>query len=286
MANGLTKIDNNQVIPFDADLPEHLRNEKTAGITGLDPSDFKLPRIKLLQALSPEIRQFPGIALPGIFWHTGSNISLGNDFKFIPACAFKRVILWSSRNQNATVLAYSKDGRSWDSGGNSQFQIQVKGSNNPVTIRTGANVASSRLLDWGSSDPANPRSPPAATLIYEYLCYLPMRPELSPVMLGLYRTAANNAVKLNTTLLQLRMPTYSVVVDCVSKELQDDGNVWSVPTFKPAGRAGKEAFAISKQIASEYESYSKNYDISDLEKSVDKNDYSKSVNVKDDEIPF
>ncbi len=286
MAKDIVKASSNlpeSFVPF-TDLPDHLKDENATGIKGLDSSDFKLPRIKLLQALSPEVRAYPGIAIPGHFWHTGSNTSLGSDFKFVPATASKRVILWSSRNNGAKLIAFSQDGRNWTSGGNQKHQINVKGVPNPVTIATGKDVASSRLLEWGSSNPSDPKSSPAATLIYEYLVYLPDYPSLSPCMLGMYRTAIDNAKKLNTSLLQMRKPIYSVVVDCIAEELQDNGNVWSVPSFKLAGWATKNAYVIAKQMSEEYDAYTANYTADEVEGNSSSS--KSNAPIKDDEIPF
>ena len=267
-----------------ADMPEHLKNESAAGINGLDSSDFKLPRIKLLQALSPEVRAYPGKAIPGHFWHSGANVSLGNDFKFVPASASKRAILWSSRNNGAKLVAFSSDGRNWSMGGNQSHELTVKGLPKPVMVNTGKDVVSSRLLEWGSSNPADPKSPPAATLIYEYLCYLPDHPEMSPCIMGMYRTAIDNAKKLNTSLLQIRKPIYSVVVDCISEEIQENGNVWSVPSFKLAGWASKEAYTISKKMSEDYEAYTAVYTSDEV--TGNSSSASKSAPIKDDEIPF
>ena len=283
----IAKVENSSLISFDGDVPEHLRNETSTGIKGLDSSDFKLPRIKLLQGLSPEVEAFPGKALKNNFWHTGRNMSLGDNFKLVVVNAGKRVLVWSSRQLNAKLLAFSRDGKTWDYGGNSILEINVKGVATPVKISTGKDVPSSRLLEWGSTNPSDPRSPPAATLIYEYLCYLPDHPELSPVIMGMYRTATDNAKKLNTSLLQMRKPCYSLIVDCVAEKLTGPEGAWSVPSFKLAGWAPKTTFDLCKSMAEEYETYVGAYSPDDGDEVKPTANMSSGKSIpKDDEISF
>lgn len=239
-----------------SDVPDYLVASNTSdGLIGLDGSDFKIPRIQVLQPLSPALRSFPGEARPDEFWHNGANMSLGKEFIFVPCVASKRVILWAPRDtMEGGMLAFSADGKNWTTGGNKTFDITLKG-NRKVKWSTGKSVPQSRLLDWGSSDPDDDSSTPAATLVYEYLCYLPGHPELSPCMLGVYRTGVNNAKKLNTNLLMQRKPIASIAVKCFVDIQQEGKNTWSVPNFKLAGFVQRKDFDIACDMAEQYGKY-------------------------------
>jgi hypothetical protein len=250
------------------------------GLEGLDQSDYKLPRIKLLQPLSPEVRSFPGQAIPSQFWHCGANVDLGTQFDFVAAVASKRVILWAPREAGGAMLAYSADGKTWTTGGDQTFDLELKGKKR-VSWNTRENVVQSRLLEWGSSDPSDEKSPPAATLIYEYLCYLPTHPDLSPCMLGVYRTAIHNAKKLNTSLLMLRKPLAAVKISCFSDMMQEGGNAWAVPNFKLAGYVQLKDYEVAKEMAAQYTSYTAEYHPDE-----ERGSKAKLASITNDEIPF
>jgi hypothetical protein len=243
-----------------AEVPDYLKEEKAKATTGLDTSDFILPRIKLLQAMSPECRNVEG-AKSGTFWHTGANKSLGTSFRFLPAVVAKRVILWepTKSGTGGKVLAYSADGRNWAMGGNTTHNVTLKDGKTKATWNTKATVAQSKLLEWGSSDPSVESSPPAATLIYDYCCYLLDEPGLSPTMLGCYKTSINQAKKLNTALLMTNKPIQASIVECSALNMTSEGNTWSVPSFKLTGYAAKEQYLLAKEMGERYANHTADY---------------------------
>lgn len=254
----ITEDNKNTLIPLDS-APDYLTGEKVTGMEALSGSDFKIPRIKHLQPLTPEITSFPGKAIPGEFWHTGANKSLGNEFNFVPCLISKRVIIWHP-DRGVGMLAFSRDGLHWDQGGNQVHEVKIKNVPKPVKWNTGKDVASSKLLDWGTFNPDDPDSGPAATLSYEYLCYLPDYPELSPVVMGLYKTAINNGKQLNTSILMTRRPPQSLLVRCFAEEKHEGENTWHVPKFETQGYIPKELYEICKNIAEKQASYQTTYD--------------------------
>jgi hypothetical protein len=252
------------IIPFD-NVPDYLKDKAQTGMEGLGKDDFKVPRIKLLQALNPEVRSFQGEAIPGEFWHTGANKSLGSTFNFVPLIVGKRVIVWDANggDQGGDILAFSKNAMDWTTGGNKTFKVKLKGRKDEVTWQTGRNVATSGLLEWGSSDPEDNNSPPAAQLTYEYLCYLPDHPMLSPCLLGLFRTGLANARQFNTSLFMLRRPTTSIIVKCFADEKSEGKLSWFVPQFKTAGFAPQELFNTCEEIQKNYAEYQAEYNHND-----------------------
>lgn len=254
---------NGLVVSFDS-LPDYLPSGvKNTGIENLDKNDFKTPRITLLQGLSPQLQSFPETAKPGHFWHTGLNINLGERFIFTPITAAKRVILYRPRgDQDGGILAFSKDAKSWDIGGNQKFSVKLKGKKTPVEWNTGDSVANSGLTEWGSKDPEDADSPPAATMIYEYLCYLPARPELSPCVLSLSNTSLPNGKNFNTSLLTMARsgrPIYCLAVECFPETETNSDGTWTVPNFKMLGFANKETYEAAKVLSETYSNYKVDY---------------------------
>lgn len=267
----IAKREENAISPL-SQLPDYLKGDERTGIETLGQGDFKIPRIKLLQALSPEIKTFQGKAIPGEFWHSGLNISLGNEFTFVPAIAGKKVILFNPRSNGGGILAFSRDAIKWQTGGNEKHSVNkiFKGQKDAIIWDTKRDVSSSGLLEWGSSIPDNSNSQPAATLIYEYLCYLPDMPNLSPCVMGLAKTALPNARQFNTALLMLHKPTASIAVRCFADEENEGENSWWVPAFEPKGFVSKEVFEAAKTLGDQHSAYQADYDVADVEDATKK----------------
>lgn len=158
-----------------------------------DSSDVVMPRIKLLQGLSKEVETFDA-AKAGLFWHTGFDVSLGDTVKFVVCARKKKFLLTAPIDDGQGVLARADDFITWDRLG--RWDIKIKGKKKPVQWEiTDANVEKSGLANWGTYDPEDEDSPPAATLFYEYLVLLPDHLDLGPVMLSLARSQIKKAKK-------------------------------------------------------------------------------------------
>jgi len=163
-------------------IPAHLAQyQKKSKIGNVDSSDMIIPRIKLLQAISPELQTFNN-AKAGVFWHTTANEPLGSTLMGIPIVIRKSYILWAPRNDDRMILARAMDGEHWDVP-LAEFTVKPKGSANSVTYYTKGSVAESGLAEFGSSVPGDPQSVPAASLTYNMLWYFPEFPELSPAVI-------------------------------------------------------------------------------------------------------
>jgi len=259
MGSEVAVSNNSEMIPLDQ-VPDYLKGNERTGLEALGAGDYKVPRVVMLQALNPECRAFPGKAIPGNFWHTGANISLGNKFKMIAAIASKKVILFKPRWEGGGILAISNDAVKWDSGGNKSFTVKpVDRSEKTVVYNTGRDVASSGLAKWGSSNPEVENSPPAATLIYEYLIYLPDYPNLSPCLMGMSKTALPEAKALNTSYMMLKRPMSSVFVEITAKEVTENNNTWYVPTGRSIGFALPNVYSMVDNMGKQYANYQADY---------------------------
>lgn len=168
----LTKAQGDQV-------PDYLRGFQKGSIGNVDSSDRIIPRIKLVQAISPEVTDFPEFAKPGQFWHAIAQGNLGPSFEAIPIVIRKSYILWAPRSDDRGILARAMDAIHWEPA-DAAFTVKPKGSPNNVTYKTAKTVAESKLDQFGTSIPGDPNSPPAASLTYNMMWWLPKYPELSP----------------------------------------------------------------------------------------------------------
>lgn len=187
-----------------AALPAHLQGGKKAKLGNLDKSDLIIPRVKLLQAISPEIvEQNNPLAKPGQFWHTIAAEPMGDRLTFVPIVIRKTLALWAPRGDQRGILARSSDCVNWDAGfKNQEFDVKPKGVARAFKINTGDSVKSSFIVDledspsldeFGTGIPGDPKSAPMASLTYNMLFYFPDFPDYSPAVVINTRSAVKAA---------------------------------------------------------------------------------------------
>ena len=129
----------NEVTTKKNELPAYLQEyAKKSKLGNIDATDQIIPRIKLIQAISPELVEYND-AKAGTFWHTVACETLGDKLTAIPIVIRKSYILWSPRNDERGILARAMDGIHWDVP-NAEFTVKPKGSPSSVTYNTGGNV--------------------------------------------------------------------------------------------------------------------------------------------------
>ncbi len=222
----------------DDQLPDYLRGTTYKNTDNFDSSDVVIPRIKLLQGLSGEIELYPGIARQGEFWHTGLDISLGPQFVFVIADRRKKYLLQAPIADGQGILARADDAKTWDRLGD--WQVKIKGQKNPVpwAIKS-EDVEESGLAAWGSSIPGDEDSPPAATLFYDYLVFLPDRMDLGPAVVSLARSQVKKAKKGLNDKIKLQAdsgkPMQSLLFKASSVDDSADGQDFKNWQFSSAG---------------------------------------------------
>lgn len=188
-----------------AAVPAYLQGkEKTSKVGNIDQTDLIIPRVKLLQAISPEITEsnLPG-AKAGQFWHTVAAEPMGDTLVGVPIVFRKSIVLWAPRNDDRGILARSSDGVHWDKGyADMEFEIKPKGAPKAFKIFTGKDVKSSGLAEFGSSVPGDPQSAPLASLTYNMMWFFPEFPFHSPAIIINTRSGVKPAKMLISNLEQ------------------------------------------------------------------------------------
>lgn len=188
-------------------VPEFMRKYAGAGTEALKADDVEVPRIKLLQALSPELDEF-NEAEKGTFWHAMADAALGESIRIVPVWTDVSYILWRPREMGGGILARAADGVHW-SPAQGEFQVNLKNVKNAITWKLANTVAASGLGEWGSMNPEDTNSPPAATRMYNVVCVMPDLPvELSPAVVTLQRSAIGVARKFMGKLKISNAPSF------------------------------------------------------------------------------
>jgi hypothetical protein len=213
--------------------------QEHAGLGRFGVGDVEMPRLKLLQAPSPELTEFNN-AKQGEFWHSLINERLGSPVRICPNYIDRRFILWRPREAGGGILARADDGKHWMPA-DTEFTVKLK-SGHEVKWRTARTVRASGLDRRGSYNPSDPNSPPAATRMYSIVCSFPDRQDLPPAVVILQRAALKVATKLIGKLKVLRAPSFGVILEMASfKDESPSGEFYNY-AFEIVGPVEDKAF--------------------------------------------
>lgn len=220
-----------------AGLPAYLQGQSYKNEDNFDSSDVVLPRIKLMQGISPEISEFDEAKI-GEFWHTGADINLGPSFKFVVADRRKKYLLSAPLEDGQGVLARADDAMTWNTLG--EWSVKQKGVKQPVKWAiTDLDVKKSGLAEWGTYNPEDEDSGPAATLFYDYLVFLPDHLDLGPAIISLARSSIRTAKKGLNDKIQMHAtngrPMQALVFEAGSADETSDSGGYKNWRFKSAG---------------------------------------------------
>lgn len=199
MAKAAAEAKTKELVTTDsnANLPTYLKDyQGGSGLVGLDSSDFIIPRIKLLQGVSPELTTHEN-AKQGIFWLNVIDVPIGSSFDFTPILNRKRYMLMPPLFEGQKgVFARADDGKKWNTLG--EWDVKMKGVRGTIKWKiTDLDVRASGITEFGTSNPEDPDSNPAATLFYDFLVLIHDQPEITtPVMLSLARSSAKRGKDL------------------------------------------------------------------------------------------
>lgn len=252
---GKEKTPEKQVAVVEDQVPAHIAKRMAQG-SGLkaDSEDFVVPRLKLLHGTSKEPKDFNN-AKAGEYWVTVLDRPLGPVVDFVPLLNNKRALLMRPLDDKTgdPILARSDDMKHWDRTG--KWPVKLKGRKTPDVIWeiTDTDVNKDGLLEFGSSDPKDPDSNPAATVFRDYLVYLPAFPELGVVLLSFARTAAKRAKTFNSKIEARGGPMYtqlySLRVTSENKDGQEYYNMEVVSNGFPSEADTDRAEALSIKYA-------------------------------------
>lgn len=211
-----------------ASMPDFLKTGKTEQVGNINSTDKIIPRIKLLQAISPEVTDFDD-AKAGEFFHTIAGHTIGKSIRAVPLLIRKTYALWTPRNDDRGLLARSSDGIHWDDwqeadGSPKQFKVKPKGSPHEVTYTLARTVAESGLDQFGTSIPGDNNSAPAAALTYQMLWYFLDHPDLSPAIIINTRSSVKKAKLLISKIEGRPVNHYGQVFNIgIKQEKGDEG---------------------------------------------------------------
>ena len=240
----------NDVTKHDSGVPEHLAKYQKAKIGNVDSSDRIIPRIKLIQAISPELNDFPE-AKAGQFWHTIAQQNLGPTLRAVPIIIRKSFVLWAPRGDDRGILARAMDGIHWDPA-DAEFTVKPKGASNQITYRTKKTVAESRLDQFGTSIPGDSNSAPAASLTYNMLWHLPDFPDLSPSVIINTRSSVKPMQQLLSRIDSKPVPHFCQVYTIGSVQMKGAEGPYFNFSYTGAGFADDDTAKLCNELYEQF----------------------------------
>lgn len=217
----------------EAPLPAFMQEHVGLGTEKVGAGDVEVPRVKLMQALSPELQEYNELKA-GNFFHTLAEQAFGNSVRITPIYVDQRFILWRPRSSGGGILARADDGVHWEPA-TGAYAVKLK-SGAEVTWRTARTVSESGLDKWGSENPADPNSPPAATRMYNIVVTFPDMPDMPPAVVTLQRASIKVARRFIGKLKITRAPSFGLIFDMGSfQDVNNGGEKFFNFTFKAAG---------------------------------------------------
>lgn len=213
-----------------------------SGKENIDSGDMIIPRLALTQSVSDPVEE--GLISAGKFWHTILEEDWGAMVEDLVVLHYsKRYVLWSPRHMGGGILARASDGRNWDE----QFiglewEIQPYKDQPRHKVKwqidspaVGRDVG---LGKWGTTDPANPDSSPAATLTHVLVCVSLSRMDQGPFTILLQRTAEKVGKDLLTKINLDKAPIYGQVYKLTATQENSASGDYYNYKFAKAGHVG------------------------------------------------
>lgn len=224
-----------------------MRDDARDGKENIDTSDMIIPRVGLMQAISPEVMD--GRAASGNFFHTINEEDLGPKLKIVMLHHSKRYTLWMPRHAGGGIIARASDGQHWDADFSVEFAPYKDQPKKKVKYEAKKGDAVGRdvgLGRWGTMDPDNEDSGPAATLSHVFVARCLEHMELGPFVIFLQRSGEPVARQLLSKIQIANAPIYGQIFEMTSKQASGDSGDYNQYAF------AKDGFVVDEAMYTEF----------------------------------
>jgi hypothetical protein len=270
-------------------VPDFMKADRPGlGTEGLSATAFSPPRLKMAQALSPELEDMDDLK-PGMFFNSALGKVYGSSVRIIPCYLSEAYFLFTPRVPGATggLLARANDGIHWDPS-DMAFEVVINKAGAKAIWKTKNTVMASGLAAWGTSDPSDKNSPPAATYAINCVALCASEVDDGPAVLSFTRSAVKVGKKFAGNLGMSRVPSFGRMFDLTSLKVDGTSGPYYEPRLKPVGFVtDQKIYELAKNI---YSTAKKLGVLVDIEKEVEppSREETRSYENKnlDDQIPY
>lgn len=224
-----------------------------SGKDSYDASDLIIPRVTLLQGISPPV--MAGLGENAHFWHTINEADLGETLRVVPLVHRKQWTLWRPLHEGGGTIARATDGHHWDTDIDIEVAPYKEMPKKKVRYiaKKGDMVSRDHGLGmWGTMDPDNEDSGPAATLSHVFLMRAIDMPELGPFIVFMQKSAEKVAKTFLTKIQIDQAPMYGQIYQIGhTTETNSAGQEYNGYSFRKDGyvpdQASFEFFAKERE---------------------------------------
>lgn len=253
----------------EAGLPAYLQEyQGPTGAEGIDNEDLTIPRIMFAQAMSPVVKE-KKCADGDIFLNITQEVlaEKGEPLVVVPLITYKDYLLWKDRKDGgggllARASAVQVDGETkyaWDKP-NSTFTTKI-GGKKEVEWTTGLYVDDEghNLKEWGSSDPDDPKSPPAAAVHHNYIVRLPEHGNMIAAM-SLAITKVGRAKDFNAMLKLGNAPIFARKFLLSTEDDNRDAGEFANVRFRPYGYVTEDEMKDNEEVIKSFANINVTFD--------------------------
>ena len=238
-----------------SDVPAHLQHlVGTNEYKSTGSEDILIPIITLAQGTTEAVKNKE--VDDGVWFNNVTGEVYGEEVEGVVLKSWSEVILWNPLVSGGGILARSKDCVKWDGdAADKTFDVKIgQGSvTKMVQWSTGKDVQSSGLCEFGSEDPENPDSPPAATRHQNFLMWLPKYQEAGIGIVRFQRSSKSVGKRLNTMLAMSSLPSHTRLVRLgVTVDKNAEGNVYNKPTVTSAGFISEDDLDVAESMVGKW----------------------------------
>ncbi len=251
-----------QVTKVEDKLPAYLQDyQGPMGSENIEVEDVEIPRIKLGQGTSPEVKD-KSVPEGAFFLNvTGQVLAApGEPLRIVVVGQSKEFILWKDQLfEGGGIFARAHKVEvggeaeyEWDKPGQT-FKNMIKGVL-AVEWTTGKYVSDNLMDKFGSSDVKNQDSVPAATGHFNYVVLLPDHDNIVAAI-SLSNSAFKRGKKFNALLkMPSKFPTFARVYNVTSDDQTNPaGQIYKNWVIKPAGNIEDDLFPVTLELFKQFD---------------------------------
>lgn len=233
--------------------PSFLKGEKADGFENMEKDDVQMPRIKLLQALSPEVSEEGSELKAGFMVHSADpSISFGKEVGFIPLGFFKSRMWWRDQKEGGGQECVALDGRNARS---------PKGKT--VEDKPTSKCSECIYKEWNNEAEDEDDKKPKCTSYMNF----PALVNGVPIALSFERTKLEAGRNLLTLAQLLGGGGHSIYAGKYRLKVKSDKNSAGQPYFnfvvESAGFVNEEEYKVCKQLAATFKDRRVQVDVDD-----------------------
>ena len=217
------------------------QTEGPLGFDDDDADDMIIPRVKIIQLLSPERKN--GEANEGDIINSLTKEKL-NGKKFIPVFKFNNNILWADRSNGGGILCMARDGK---------VGVPTDGSESKM-------CAKCRKCEFDNTKQGR-EAIPTCTKFINFFGFF--EGERMPIILSFGKTNYNEGKKMYSLAKVTMQNIWNHAYELNDKTMAKNGNEWSIIAINAAGVTSDEDREFAMGLFKQFRGTILNYDLSE-----------------------